>query len=114
MVKAKLKFKGKIIEIELEKVQGFGKFTGLIKRRNSALLFENLSNKPIHSLFCPKFLAIWLNDNKIIDYKFIESWKLSIKPEKSFNKLIEIPMNEKYDEIIKLFTLSTALVDVLY
>ena len=41
---------------------------------------------------------------KITEYKLITKWNFSIKPEKNFNKLIEIPINEKYDEVIKLFS----------
>jgi len=106
-MKAKLKFKGNIIEIELKKVSGIGKFIGLMfknKEKAEALLFENINNKSIHSLFCHPFLAIWLNDGKITEYKLITKWNFSIKPEKNFNKLIEIPINEKYDEVIKLFS----------
>ena len=104
---AKLKFKGKEIEIpDVVKAEGLKKFTGLMfKKEGNALLFEfdEESKKTIHSFFCPDFLAIWLNNGKIVEYKIITSGKLSIKPEKEFNKLLEIPLNSKYASVVKLF-----------
>ena len=61
MVKAVFNYKGKKIEIDLKKCEGFEKMWGLMftRRENASnLLFE--FNKsvavPIHSLFCPKFV----------------------------------------------------------
>ena len=106
-MKAKLKFKGKAIEIpDVIKAEGFKKFTGLMfNKESNALLFEfnEGNNKAIHSLFCPDFLAIWLSNGKIVEYKIITSGKFSIKPEKEFNKLLEIPLNSKYASVVKLF-----------
>jgi len=106
-MKAKLKFKGEEIEIpDVEKVSGFRKFTGLMfNKKGNALLFdfESLDNPSIHSLFCPDFLAIWLNQGKIVDYKLVTSGKLKIKPEKEFTQLLEIPLNNKYSSVVKIF-----------
>ncbi len=107
-MKAKLNLKGKKIEIpDVKKVSGMKKFTGLMfkKPETNALLFSfnKQTKQAIHSLFCPDFLAIWLNNNKIIEYKFITSQKLIIKPEKKFSHLLEIPLNKKYLEITKAF-----------
>ena len=107
-MKAKIKFKGKEIIIkDIEKASGFKKFSGLMfkSRDTNALLFEFA--KPgkwaIHSFFCKKFLAIWLNQGKIVDYKIINKALASIKPKKEFEKLIEIPINEKYADVISRF-----------
>ena len=102
-MQAKLKINGKEAIIDMDEVSGIKNFTGLMFNKNSnALLFE-IKNKAIHSCFCQPFLAIWLLEGKIIDYKLIEPWKFSIKPEKDFDKLIEIPLNKKYEEIMDLF-----------
>ena len=111
-MKAKLKYKGEEIEIpDVEKVSEFGKFKGLMFKSNetNALLFDfgRLTNQAIHSFFCPDFLAIWLNQGKIIDYKLITSGKMKIKPEQDFTHLLEIPLNNKYSPIVKFF-LSTS------
>jgi hypothetical protein len=49
------------------------------------------------------FVAIWLDDkNKIIDLKVVKSFNFSVSPNKSFCKLVEIPINNKYKKIVKL------------
>lgn len=102
-MKVKIEHKGKEISIDVKKCVGIKKFTGLMTNRKNALLFE-IKNEGIHSLFCPRFLAIWVNDSgKIVEYRFVEPWKFYIKPEKEFSKLIEIPLNGKYSEIIEFF-----------
>ena len=73
------------------------------KPETSALLFNFNKSQAIHSFFCPDFLAIWLNNGKIIEYKLITGNKSYIKPKKEFDKLLEIPFNKKYSSIIKLF-----------
>jgi len=106
-MKAKLKFKGKELEFSVKKVKGIKKFIGLMfNKKGKALLFEfsRPTQQAIHSFFCPDFLAIWLDEkNKIIDYKVIFSNKFLIKPREKFTKLVEIPINKKYSELIKLF-----------
>ena len=108
-MKAIIKFKNELVEIpDVKKVSRIGKFLGLMfgDSKASALLFEfpKPTRQAIHSLFCPDFLAIWLDEeNKIIEYKLVLGNKLSIIPEKEFSKLIEIPLNEKYSQVTKLF-----------
>jgi hypothetical protein len=105
-MKAKLKYKGKRIEFDVKKCEGIKKYTGLILDRKNALLFEfkKGTRKAIHSLFCPDFLAIWLDkENKVLEHRLILESRTIIKPEKKFFKLLEVPINEKYFDIIKLF-----------
>jgi len=105
-MKAKINYKGKGIIIDLKKVSEIGKFTGLMfkSKDSQALLFEfKKSRQPIHSLFCPVFLAIWLIEGKIVDFQLVKPWRLSVKPEKEFDKLIEMPFNNKYSSIINVF-----------
>ena len=105
-MKAVLKYKGRKILIELKKVSEIGKFTGLMfKSRNTeALLFEfPKGRRAIHSFFCPVFLAVWLLKGKIVDFKLVKPYQLSIKPKLEFDKLVEIPFNNKYSKIISIF-----------
>ncbi len=105
-MKAKLKFKGKEIVIEdIKKVRGIGKYLGLMfKGESSALLFEfKFPGKyGIHSYFCRPFLAIWLNGNKIVEYKLVAPNSI-VKPEDEFDQLVEIPFNDRYKEIFNFF-----------
>ena len=104
-MKARLNFKGKKLEFEVEKVTGFKKILGLMFKKSDAkaLLFEFDKEvlMSIHSFFCPDFVAIWLNQGKIIDHQVIIENKLNIKPKKKFDKLIEIPLNEQNSEVVK-------------
>jgi len=102
-------YKNKKINLEVENCNFLKKFTGLmfcLREKAKALLFD--FKKPvkvrIHSFFVFfPFVAVWLDDeNKVIELKLVKSFKPSICPNKSFCKLIEIPVNKKYKEIIEL------------
>ena len=105
----KIKIKNGIeIEIEsIDKCRGIKKFIGLMfkSRRANAKLFEfNISRQAIHSLFCPPFLAMWLDkNNRVLEHKFVRRARLSIRPKQKFSKLLEVPINKKYKEIIEEF-----------
>lgn len=105
---AKIKFKNKILEVnDVEKISGIKKYTGLMfkKENTNALLFDfgSPTKKGIHSLFCPNFVAIWLNEGKIVDYEVVNSARMLISPRAEFTKLLEIPINEKYSNIVDIF-----------
>ena len=105
-MKAVIKIGDKKVEIEnIKKVSGFGKITGLMFKKNSqALLFEfNKGKEPIHSLFCYPFIAVWILDGKVQEFKIVNSWKFYISPKKEFDKLIEIPLNSKYSHLLEYF-----------
>lgn len=102
----KIKIKNKIIEIK-ECNSFFSKICGLMfcGRENArALLFE--FNKPtkmrIHSMFVFfDFIAIWLDsDGKVVDLKVIKPWKFSVRSKEKFVRLIEIPINRRYSELV--------------
>ena len=105
---AKIKFKNREIEIQnIKKCRGIKRYFGLMFRPKStnALLFEfdKPSRRAIHSFFCPDFLAIWLNNKKIVDFKLVNSKKFSITPKENFTKLLEIPVNERYSRVVAFF-----------
>jgi uncharacterized membrane protein (UPF0127 family) len=107
----KIKINGKFFEIKNLKIcNEFEKFSGLMfssKKNARALLFsfKKPTRLAIHSFFVfYPFLAIWLDDkNKIIKMSIIKPFNPIIKPKKSFLKLIEIPINEKYESFVKKF-----------
>ena len=75
-------------------------------RKNSPpllFIYKKPTKEPIHSFFCKKFIAIWLdNKNQIIETKLVKPYKLTIKPKQKFTKLLEIPENSKhFKELIK-------------
>lgn len=102
-------YKNKKIKIPVKKVSSFGKITGLMFRSNKTenLLFEfkEKTKIHIHSYFVFfDFLVIWLNEkNKVVEFKYVNPFYLSIKSKKPFSKLIEIPLNNKNKEITKFF-----------
>ena len=69
----------------------------MFSEKSYALLFifNKKTQSPIHSFFCRPFIAIWFNDNKIIDIQDINNWRYSIKPRERYDKLLEIPFNNK-------------------
>jgi len=106
-MKLKLNFKNKNISLEVKKLNWFGRISGLMftrRKKAEALLFDFI--KPvkiaIHSFFVFfPFYAIWLdNKNKIIEIKKVSPWRPFILPSRKYIKLVEIPINEKYSEII--------------
>ena len=106
-MKLKLNFKNKNIFLEVKEMNWFGKIKGLMfcrREKAGALLFD--FKKPvrigIHSFFVFfTFYAIWLDDkNKIIEIKKVSPWSVLILPSRKYVKLIEIPINEKYTEVI--------------
>lgn len=104
-----LKYKGKRINLDLKICNSFEKFSGLMftrRKKAKALLFDFKKSVKtgIHScfVFFP-FIAIWLDDkNKIIDLKIVQPFKFLISSKKVFNRLIEIPLNKKYKDIVEL------------
>ncbi|MEK6880534.1 MAG: hypothetical protein AABY22_13035 [Nanoarchaeota archaeon] len=109
-MKAILNYKDKKIEIEgIKRCNFFEKIFGLMfmqRERAEALLFDFKNNTriAIHSyfVFFP-FIAIWLNaENRIVDYKLVMPFKGLISPLQEFSKLIEIPINKKYQEVVEV------------
>ncbi len=105
-----LKFNGKKSEIKVYDCNSFERFSGLmfIRKEKARILLFDFNKKtrvPIHSFFVFfNFIAIWLDDkNKTVDLKIVKPFSLLIKPKKPFNKLIEIPINNKHKEIVELF-----------
>lgn len=102
-------FGSKKIPLCVCSVSGFGKAVGLMFSRPEnakALLFDfkKPAKIPIHSFFVFfPLLAVWLDGkNKIIESKIVYPFRFSISPEGFFSKIIEIPVNRRYEKIIKI------------
>jgi uncharacterized membrane protein (UPF0127 family) len=99
----------KKIKIDLKTCNYFEKFSGLMftrREKAKALLFDFKKSvrTAIHSyfVFFP-FVAIWLDkENKVIEIKIVKPFIPIIRPKKFFYKLVEIPINKNYEEIIKV------------
>lgn len=87
------------IDLDVEECRNvFQKMQGLMFRRKSKPLlfvFKNRKIRAIHSFFCKPFIAIWFDENRIVDSKLVKSWRVSVKPKKKFDKLLEIPSSDK-------------------
>ena len=104
----KIKKEGRTIDIgNVKKVNFFGEAIGLMfARREKAhsLLFEfkKPTKMKIHSqfVFFP-FIAIWLDEkNNVLEIKKIKPWTCFVRPKKEFVRLVEIPVNKKYKNIL--------------
>jgi len=107
-------YKNRKISVRARKLSPFGKFTGLMFKINlnraDNLLFEfDRKSKgigtAIHSFFVFfSFLAIWLDkNNRVVGWKIVKPFTLSVRPGEPFLKLIEIPLNKKNKKIIAFF-----------
>jgi len=104
--KIKLTYRGKEFKLNL-KVCGKWNF-GLIgrTRKTKPLLFnfKKFTNVQMSSLwvFFP-FIIVWLDDkNKIIESRIIKPFTFTVRQERKFKKLIEIPLNFENREIVKI------------
>src|SRR3989344_5271772 len=106
-----INFKNKKIKIpDVKKLSLFEKGIGLMfsPRKNAkALLFE--FKKPAKMRFTSwfvffPFLIIWLDDkNNVLDFKEVKPFTSHIPSEKPCKRVLEIPFNDNYEEIIKRF-----------
>jgi len=105
MVKFNFEYKKKKFSLDvLERRSILEKMHGLMfKKKSKPLLFifNKEVKEPIHSFFCVPFIAIWFNNDKIVDFKFVLPFKPYIVPKKCFNKFLEIPINNKDFSMIK-------------
>ena len=102
-------YKREIFQLDARVCNWFEKFLGLMfcrREKAEALLFEfgNMTEIKIHSLFVFfPFVAVWLDDkNKIIDLKIVKPFTFSVSSSGHFTKLLEIPINKKFEEICNL------------
>ncbi len=105
-----INFKGKNIEIQnIKKCKGLAMGRGLMFSRREkarALLFS--FNEPtkitIHSFFVFfPFIAIWLDDkNNVLEIKKVKSFIPKISSTKSYYRLVEVPINKTYQEVVKI------------
>ena len=101
----KFKYRGKKFDIDVQECAGvFSKFRGLMFRKKSKPLFfvfKKPTKQSIHSFFCKPFVAIWFNNERIIDVKFVKPWRFFVKPKEKFNKILEILSSDKnFKEIL--------------
>ena len=98
-------YKKKKIKINAKKCNSLQKISGLMftsKEKARALLFEFKKPTAIHSFFVFfPFIAIWLKKNKIVEIRELKPFTFHIKPKKKVNRIIEIPINKKYNKILR-------------
>ncbi|MBI3623711.1 DUF192 domain-containing protein [Candidatus Pacearchaeota archaeon] len=101
-----LNYKNRKISIDLESCPNFGIGLMFKSRNTNALLFDfkKKTKLSITSLFVFfPFVAVWLDaKNKVLEIRTIKPFRLAISPKKSFNKLIEIPINGNYAKEVAL------------
>ncbi len=94
--------------IDVNKCEGAKQGIGLMfKSRNThALLFgfKEPFQRAIHSYFVFfAFVAIWLGEkNNVVEIKLVRPFTFMCRPEKTFVKLVEIPLNHKYNKEVQL------------
>ena len=107
--KLRLKFSGKIFDLEVKRTNLFSKFFGLMFRisetENLLFDFRRDCKTKIHSLFVFfPFLIIWLNEeNKVVGHKIVKPFRFSVSSKTKFRKFIEVPINRKNRRILGFF-----------
>ncbi len=103
-----LAYKGKKIIINARKCSPIMEAVGLMfsrREKAEALLFDfsGRGEYMLHSFFVFfPFLAVWLDGkNRISEIMVVMPFSFGIKPKKRFSKIVEIPINRRYKEIIK-------------
>jgi uncharacterized membrane protein (UPF0127 family) len=97
------------INLKIKPTGFFSRGVGLMfrTRKTTPLLFDfqRDSRASITSYFVLfPFLALWLDkNNRVVEHKIIQPWKLKVKPRNKFRKLVEVPINNKNIEIINHF-----------
>lgn len=95
----KFNYKNKAYKIKVKECNTpLSKILGLMFKKNSPpllFIFKKPVKTSMHSFFCKPFIAIWLLRNKIVDIKLVNPNKFSIKSKEKFNRLLEIPLNNK-------------------
>ena len=102
-------FNGKKVKFEINVVPWWFEGIGLMfskRNRARALLFsfDKPTKMAIHSFFVfYDFFAIWLDDEgKVIEIKRVKPFQFNILPSRKFVKLIEVPINGFYDEVLQI------------
>jgi uncharacterized membrane protein (UPF0127 family) len=79
--------------------------TGIMFKKKSKpmlFVFKRPVGEAIHSFFCVPFISIWFLNGRIIDIKHVKPWRLHVKPDKKFDKFLEIPVgNKEYDYFLR-------------
>ena len=103
--KVSFTYKGKNFDIDARNCNNFGKFLGLMftrRKKAEALIFEFKKpvNFRIHSFFVFfPFLAVWLDErNDVIEIRKINSFTPPVAGKKPYKKLLEIPLNGRYQK----------------
>ena len=102
-----LNYKSKKIIVNVEECGALERIKGLMfisKKNAKALLLFNSKRQTrlrIHSFFVFfPFLALWLDDkDNVLEKRIVRPFTFSVRPKNSFNKLVEIPLNGRYEEV---------------
>lgn len=111
MVNLKVRFRKKIIDIDVKHTGFIRRGTGLTfrTRNTSNLLFEFgkevswQGNLTSYFVFFP-FLTLWLDKkNNVIDYRVIKPFIMTIRQKKKFFRIVEMPINKKNEALLVRF-----------
>ncbi|MEK6812205.1 MAG: hypothetical protein AABX76_01470 [Nanoarchaeota archaeon] len=111
MEEVSFNYRGRKISFTAKRVSFFGRAFGLMfssREKAKSLIFEfkEPTKTPIHSFFVFfPFIAVWLDEkNKVVDVKRVKPFNFSVSPSGYFSKLIEIPVNKKCSNIVKIIS----------
>jgi len=104
-----LQFKNKKLIVRAKRVGFLGRFRGLMfkSRYSDNLLFEfeNGYKSDLHSFFVFfSFLVLWVDGkDRVVDCMFCRPFMTRISTEKGYNRIVELPLNNRNKGIIDFF-----------
>lgn len=111
MEEVSFNYRGRKISFTAKRVSFFGRAFGLMfssREKANPLIFEfkEPTKTPIHSFFVFfPFIAVWLDEkNRVVDVKRIKPFNFSVSPKGYFSKLVEIPINKKCSNTMKIIS----------
>ena len=108
-MKIKISDAGRTLDLNVKETGFFSRGTGLMfKTKNTESLLFNFSKNSRAKftgmfVFFP-FLMLWLDEgNNVVEKKIVKAFEFSVRPKKSFRKVVEVPVNAKNRDIISFF-----------
>lgn len=107
-MKFQFSFRGKRFSVRVVDAgfirKGFGLMFRSSNTENLLFRFTRRGNRSLTALFVFfPFLVLWIYKKKVVDWKIVKPFTLSINTKKKFDFIVELPINQKNHKILRFF-----------